>query len=175
MLIGITGKAGAGKDTVADILVGKLDYIHLSFAGPLKEALSVLGIGEPTRALKETNLPGKPYSYRLAAQTLGTEWARSLDTNFWVGLALDRVKEWNSRGRENIVFSDVRFDSEAEMIRANGGKVILVTGRAYEVANPGHASEAGISSVLIDAAVDNTGTLCDLNEQVLDLINSWRE
>jgi dCMP deaminase len=39
MIIGITGKLGCGKDTVADILVEKYNYIHLSLSDMLREDL----------------------------------------------------------------------------------------------------------------------------------------
>ena len=41
-IVGFTGKAGAGKDTAADYLVGNHGYEKHAFAGPLKRAVSVL-------------------------------------------------------------------------------------------------------------------------------------
>ena len=46
-IIGIAGKAGAGKDTVANILVEKFGYAKVSFADPLKRvALDLWGFTE---------------------------------------------------------------------------------------------------------------------------------
>lgn len=175
MLIGITGKAGAGKNTVADILSDNFGYSQLSFAGPLKAALAVLGMPEPLRAMKELNYPGKNYSYRKAAHTLGTEWARCLDEDFWVNLASEKVQELWRINQKNIVFSDVRFDNEAKMIHSNGGIVLLVVGRDYNTDNSLHASEAGVSSNLVDRVIYNTGSLEELEETVLTMFTSWRE
>lgn len=143
-IVGITGRAGAGKDTIADYLVQEHHFLKLSFAGPLKAMMATVGMPEPAdRAAKEQPLAGFHFTWREAAQRLGTEWGRSLDPNIWVKIMENVIHRFSDDVQ--IVFADVRFDNEAEMVRRLGGKILHVTGRAADLgANAGHASEAGV-------------------------------
>lgn len=169
-LFGIAGAAGAGKDTVATLLSRHGNYYHYAFAKPLKEALAVLGIKEPAnRADKELNLPGKAYSYRTAAQRLGTEWARTLDENFWGNLAETFIET-----HDKVVISDVRFENEAAMIRNRGGTIIHVVGRATTVQgeNATHASERPILVKDGDIVLDNSRGIHELVYKVLEILRN---
>ncbi len=75
LLIGFAGPAGSGKDTGADYLAEKYSLERASFAQPLKAMLTTIGIVEPpSREAKEAEMPEWGFSYRQAAQKLGTEW-----------------------------------------------------------------------------------------------------
>jgi hypothetical protein len=159
ILAGVTGKAGAGKDTIADCLVREHGFTKLSFAGPLKAMLAAAGMPEPaSRADKEKPLPGFDFSWREAAQKLGTEWGRSLDSDIWVKLVEQQLVDLLDRDYR-YVLSDVRFENEAAMIRRLGGTMLFVHGRAADLgANAGHASEAGIEFYPSrDHLIDNSG------------------
>lgn len=41
-IVGLVGKAGSGKDTAAEFLVGKYDFIRMAFADKVKEVVSVV-------------------------------------------------------------------------------------------------------------------------------------
>lgn len=153
MIIGFTGAAGSGKDTAADYLVSEYEFTKVSFAAILKNMLSVAGLPEPTnRDDKEKNVEGFDFTWREAAQTLGTEWGRSLDENIWVKLTMAKLDP-----NKNYVFSDVRFDNEAEAIRDAGGSNILLIGRSVDLGdNSAHASEKGISKESIRYNILNT-------------------
>lgn len=153
MIIGITGVAGSGKDTAADYLVSKYGFTKVSFAAILKNMLSVAGLPEPSnRNDKEKNVEGFNFTWREAAQTLGTEWGRSLDENIWVKLTMASLEDG-----KNYVFSDVRFDNEAEAIYEAGGSNILLLGRSVDLGNNSiHASEQGVSNELIQYYIMNT-------------------
>lgn len=171
ILIGMTGKAGAGKDTLADYLVQNLGFTKISFAGPLKAMLAAAGMPEPAdRAAKELPVPGFTFTWREAAQKLGTEFGRALDADIWTKVVEQRI----IRDRElpqhvsRIVLSDVRFENEATMIRRLGGKVVHVIGRAAELgANAGHASEAGVYAQPDDRIIDNSGNLLTAKTQLV--------
>jgi len=167
MLIGLTGPAGVGKDTVASFMTG-YGFSTYAFARPLKDALRVLGIHEPlTREEKEINLPGMPFSYREAAQKLGTEFARELDQNFWLKLA-DKAVERNY----NTVITDVRFDNEASWVRERGGLVVHIIGRKTTVqgALSRHASENGVHRLMYDVILDNSSNKEALLHNVKNLL-----
>jgi hypothetical protein len=159
MLVGITGPAGSGKDTVADYLVREHGFVKLSFAGPLKAMLAAAGMPEPAdRALKEHMVPGFTFTWREAAQTLGTQWGRALDPEIWVKVVEQRLLSAAPSAR--YVLSDVRFENEAAMIRRCGGTVLHMTGRAADLGvNAAHASEAGIAVFAQDWVVANGGAL----------------
>jgi len=154
-IIGIAGRAGAGKNTVADMIPGAAVF---GFADPLYEGLAaMLGVPEDmlrSRRNKETPLAWLGKSSRELMQTLGTEWGRGMVAqDIWLRLAKRRIETYGG----TIVFSDVRFDNEAEWIRNQGGEVWLVE-RDQETHHT-HSSEAGISPHLIDRVIDNRGTL----------------
>jgi hypothetical protein len=167
-VVGLAGPAGAGKDTVAGILRSKTGCETYAFAGPLKEALKILGIHEPTsREAKEALLPGRTYSYRTAAQRLGTEFARGLDPNFWQDLA-----EKCTKGAHAIVFTDVRFENEAQWIRNQGGVIWHIKGRKTTVTgnNALHASENPLAISEIDRVIHNDSSIEKLEAWVSTLL-----
>jgi hypothetical protein len=162
-IIGITGPAGSGKSTAASYLVKQHGFVHLKFAGALKEMLRTLleMVEDPyierriEGDLKETPcflLGGN--SPRHAMQTLGTEWGRnSIGADFWVEICERRAELALGRG-ERVVIDDVRFDNEAAMIRSLGGKVLRLNGRGGIAGT--HVSEAGVAA---DLWFDNSGDI----------------
>lgn len=181
MLLGLTGPAGVGKDTVA-MLLRDYGFSSYAIASPLKKMLAAAGLREPkTREEKEANLPGRQFSFRKAAQTLGTGWARSLEENFWLILAeqtLFNPAEQELLKHDRLVITDVRFENEAAWLRQRGGKLIHISGRATTVDGEAakHASEAGIKPIPGDLYLVNDATLAELNGKTCRLLSSiYRE
>lgn len=174
-LIGFAGPAGAGKDTCALHLVREYGFEQVSFAALLKKALEAMGFKTPqTAEEKEAIIAELGCSWRHMAQTLGTEWGRALiHPDLWVILTLRNLKDDGS-----YVFSDVRFENEARLMRDHGGLVVHLTGRKADMAQQtkGHASEKGLARDMRDAFVTNGGNMKDLYE-TLDcmLAGPWRE
>lgn len=191
ILLAMYGRARSGKDTAADYLAQQLGLYKYAFAEPLKTMLkSVFGDhfheGDRSGICPET---GK--SYREMMQTLGTEWGREMMTqDVWINLV---QKKWDwvkdgcphetplgrisnlHLGKEQVtqgmILSDLRFDSEAEWVKSQGGIVIEIT-RGIDTLTPSmasHASEAGIRDDLADLLVVNHGTVEDLHK-LLDSI-----
>lgn len=170
-IIGLAGCAGVGKDTVAGILATKYSYKCYAFAKPLKAALAAVGLKEPeSREDKEALIPGRTFSYRKAAQTLGTEWARNLEQGFWLELAKSNTKDF-----QYVVITDVRFEDEAEWVRSSGGVIWRVQGRASTVSalEAAHASEAGLAPNSADKVLDNSGNFGYLYEQIDELVHAY--
>ncbi len=160
-LIGIAGKAGSGKDTLADYISTRYGYKKVAFATSIKEALNHLFGWEMEqwneREWKERLLPGFNVSPRHLAQTLGTEWGRNLiGPDFWIKILARRLVY-------PCVISDVRFPNEAKFIRENEGLLIKIhrtsEDRKTEEVHP-HASE----QLDFEAGVlfENSGTIQDL-------------
>jgi len=139
VIVGLVGFIGAGKGTVADVLVERHDFFKESFANSVKDAVSsVFGWN---RALLEGDTPesrawreqddefwskklGKPFSPRLALQLMGTEAGRDVfHPDLWVHTVLRRCENapWN-----NYVIADVRFPNEVKAIHDAGGIIVRV-------------------------------------------------
>jgi hypothetical protein len=171
-IIGLTGKAGAGKDSVADYLVAAHGFIKLSFASPIKAGLNAMfGWTDEdwaNRAWKERVQPLLGKSPRQLAQTLGTEWGRQTVYNdIWVDATLTAAPRF-----KRVVIADVRFDNEAEAILAQTGSAVFDVQRhtAPEVA--AHSSEGGVSFNLITDAIMNTSDFDSLYAQIDSTIYS---
>lgn len=174
-LIGLTGFAGAGKDSVRLILERDHNYHGLAFADPMRlmlfELLQSAGISANymhARDLKELPIPELGVSYRHMAQTLGTEWGRNLHPDFWVRIAAayvaDCAKHTDTAGMP-IVVSDVRFANEAHWIKQQGGQLWRVDRPNLEPVRH-HQSEQEIDRLVHTQWVSNYGTLEDLERQV---------
>lgn len=171
-LIGLTGLAGAGKDTVRQILESQHGFIGFGFADPIRNMLRTLlsdnGISESwmdERALKEQQIPTLGKSYRELAQTLGTEWGRTvLGQDFWLRIAESYLYDIASTtfGPQHFVISDVRFQNEADWVRQRGGVI-------WRVERPGtqsvraHVSEQGATAIKADAVLVNNSSIEDLS------------
>lgn len=175
-LIGLTGYAGTGKDTVREILCKAHGFEGMAFADPirmmLRELLLCSGITDAwmqDRQLKESVIPALGVSYRHMAQTLGTEWGRSLHPDFWTRLTGayidDAHQQQHSTRCAPFVISDVRFANEAQFIRDRGGLIWRLERKAA-VPVRAHASEAEIYHIHADAVVSNNGSIEDLAQTI---------
>lgn len=179
-LIGLTGLAGAGKDTVRQILESQHGFIGFGFADPIRNMLRTLlsdnGISESwmdERALKEQQIPTLGKSYRELAQTLGTEWGRTvLGQDFWLRIAESYLYDIASTtfGPQHFVISDVRFQNEADWVRQRGGVI-------WHINRPGlsgvrdHISEQGAGTINPDRTLINDGSIDDLAVLVGSIID----
>jgi hypothetical protein len=182
IVIGLCGRAGAGKNAVATALVRRHGFSEMAFADPIYSGLSAMcGIPVETlknRATKELPIPWfGGVSPRRALQTLGTEWGRQMIADdLWVRLALRRLDELRESGSPGAVVTDVRFDNEASALRewatgmAQVWQVCRQSAPIIEAGAAAHSSEAGISATAIDAVIHNDGTLQTLAEEVSRLL-----
>lgn len=158
-IIGIAGKAGAGKDTIADYLVSCRGYTKMSFAEPLKQMTTHLGAPLPkTREEKEGKHPILDVTWRALWQHLGTEGLRHLDPDVWVKLLHHRIKD---KPHWLIVIADVRFENEAKYIRENGGAMWHVIRPDVEAVRT-HSSENPVAAAPEDQQILNDKTGWDL-------------
>ena len=102
-LVGIAGRAGAGKSMVAYRLAQLSDYRVMAFATPLKRmAVNFLvdnygydqSHAELYLAHKTIKIPELGVTMRHLLQTLGTDWGRQLiDPYLWTNIAADEIAE----------------------------------------------------------------------------------
>lgn len=192
LLIGLAGRAGCGKTTVAEHLKNHRGFAEYSFAGPLKAMLcNLLMVShEQLEQMKRQGSPILPAwmaddtgrtmpSVRQALQTLGTEWGREcLHPDIWLLFATQRLdwlaSEYHFQG---VVISDVRFDNEAAFIRRRGGFLIHIDRPHTDPATPAHASEQAVGRAPGDFHITNdadVATLLHSVDAVLAAVNARR-
>jgi hypothetical protein len=174
MLIGLSGYARSGKDTVADYLVKNYGFTRMAFADPMKEALRRLDplvtfAGMTGVSLKwavdksgwEVVKDESP-EVRGLLQRMGTEVGRNMfGEDFWVDYAIGQ--SWKN---DNVVFSDVRFRNEAQAIQKNWGHNWRIN-RPGTLAANAHISETDMDGYAhFDTVFTNDGTLEELYAQV---------
>lgn len=163
MLIGITGAKGSGKDTLGDFFVGQ-GFTKLKFADPLKNMIRTLyqeaGVGANSIEQKiEGELKEKPCDVLLgqtprhAMQTLGTEWRNMIDVTLWSSIMFERAAIVLGKGAP-VVFTDVRFQHEADVIQELGGYLIRVD-RPGTGEGDGHSSETEMHNLKVDYIISN--------------------
>jgi len=121
IIVGMFGKAGSGKDTVADYICDKYNFVRMALADPLKESIKhMFCLDDYTvynRKAREEPLPDFPeWSVRKLFQFIGTDLMRKqFDDAFWAKLLNKRIiKSQHPR----IIVTDVRFPNEADYLYA---------------------------------------------------------
>ena len=108
-LIGLGGTNGAGKDTVAEMLVERRGWLFVSLSDLLRIEARNRGL-EPNRQ---------------SLSTISTEWRRSGGLGVLVEKALEHFEPVADQ-HEGLVVSSLRHPAEAEQIHAHGGRVVWV-------------------------------------------------
>ena len=188
-IIGLVGRAGSGKDTVASILAETEDVTPIAFADALREEVkTAFGVGlecmlhrdekeQPTQALaiercadqrfiaRMTALAENPYSPRSPREILqlwGTEYRRECDSyTYWIDRLQDTI-DHHATGGKAVVVTDVRFAKEALSLKQLGGSLWRIYRPIAEVAISGHSSESEIDRIEIDRIIVNDGSIGQL-------------
>lgn len=187
-LIGITGKAGAGKSTASAYLCNQYDFYNYAFAYPLKEVACVMGFKNcEIRGTQKEKLAINEFwniSGRTFMQKLGTDICRDIlpkvipNMNMgkynspWIRLFDIYISEQRKKTHVPTVVDDVRFPDEAAVIRDHGGYIIRVVKpeikkrKAYQM----HASETEMNKIVPDYTIINDGTLAQLEDKIDSLL-----
>jgi energy-coupling factor transporter ATP-binding protein EcfA2 len=177
MIIGLSGKRGSGKNTVAEIIQGIAPnkWQLKAFADPLKEITAKL-TGQPlakmyTQEGKTTYLPEWGMTIGEFQQKLGTDAIREgLHQEAWVLAALSSYKKG-----DYYILCDMRFPNEAEAIKAKGGILIRIEGdplmqQGDGTRNDNHPSETSLDNYTgFDTVIVNNGTMHQLVNRVYDI------
>lgn len=179
-IIGLSGYARTGKDTVANILSYSFDFKRIAFADSIRQALYTLNPliahdGGVTflQCLLEDNdwddLKDNKEIRRLL-QRLGTEVGRDMfDENIWVHTAFKKIQ---ASASQNIVITDVRFLNEAMALRDMGAEIWRIN-RPGVCAINNHKSETDLDNFNFDVVIENDCTLESLTHDVMNHI-AWK-
>lgn len=188
MIIGLSGYARAGKDTVADILVEHHGFTKIAFADKLREALYELNpivrwdtnefgswrYYQVQHVIDEYGWDGyKETKYgdeiRRLLQRVGTEAGRqTLGENVWVDAAVNEIAKYPVG--TNIVIPDTRFPNEASMIKNRYNGYVWRVRRPDTLAANAHQSETALDNWDFDMRISNNGTIEQLQNVVKGLL-----
>lgn len=147
--IAFVAKAGAGKTTLAMLLVKHHGFTKLSFANVLKEFA--------------TNVLSRPLDKKRDRQFLQMmgEGARQSDVDVWIRWLHIQLQAYERASVTDFVVDDVRYVNEAEWLRKQGFIIVRLVGRSYkmkaELAE--HPSETKMAEIEADFEVDASGTV----------------
>lgn len=175
MIIGLSGKAGAGKDTIGDLLVREHGYVKASFAAPLKDLACKIDPDLAAFVARHGWDEAKQMEHvRLLLQRLG-QGVRDLDEQFWVKLGEQFVYEqMAAQGtmHPRVVFCDVRYLNEVQFIRAGGGRLwrVVRPSAGLEGEAGDHPSETELDEVKPNVTLHNVGPLESLSTVVASFL-----
>lgn len=178
-LIGLSGYAQTGKDTVAAHLLEQ-GWERIAFADLLRQSLYVLNpvirwsdfdgggtwdVFDRLSAIVDKDgwdaAKTKYPEIRRLLQRMGTDVGRQLlGDNVWVDLAMRQLEPGHK-----YVFTDTRFPNEAAAIKAAGGQVWRIERPGTGPVN-GHVSETALDDWDFDTTIVNEQDIAHLNQMV---------
>lgn len=165
-LIGLVGKAQAGKDTVANYLVQRYGFTRRMTAERLKAMLlqalqdcpppgEVIGAalgGNDVHNWEVLLYRDKPPFIRWLLQFVGTNILRQQVAEDFHAQALARTVDQEVQAGGRVVVQDIRFPNEAEVIRRADGELwrVVRTDLNLEGVMYAHPSETALDTLVVD-------------------------
>lgn len=189
MIVGLSGYAQAGKDTVAQLMQQiEPTFQRVAFADPLREMLYALNPLASRLILSDyrddyyVHRPVQEWvdeqgwewakantTVRELLQRLGTEAGRNvLGQDIWVRTGVRKIRELEADGYD-VVVTDVRFTNEAEAIVGELGEVWRIERPGTAPVNP-HPSETAMDGWHFDRRIVNSGSYDDLARRVAGIL-----
>lgn len=165
-IVGISGKIGVGKTTVARMLCDMVPTLERAafsdiLTREVAEKYSVPLINfydakeTPVQPTPERIAVGWPEHMKTQAmavcdlmQWYGTDVVRAGNPLYWVAAMREHLREIRDGGVTTAVIDDVRFPDEASMVRESGG--LLVRIETY----PGYSVPADMGALQNETALD---------------------
>ena len=173
MIRGIMGAAGAGKDTLGEIICKQdPEFVPVAFADPLKlGAAFTFGIKIENfydRDLKEKVIPQWGMSPRQIAQKFGAGMREVFGEDFWIRRMSNMIEEFDVK---KLVITDVRYQNEIDFVHNNEGQVLGVVRPGVDPVAE-HDSEELAKQVhaVADVVFTNDGSIEDLRAKWIEHI-----
>lgn len=169
----ISGKAGHGKDTLAEILRCELEnsgktVLVTHFADLLKYICSNYFAWNGLKDERGRSL----------LQYVGTDIVRKRNPNYWVNFIVQLISMFKDEW-DYVIIPDARFPNELAQIKKKFDLVHVrvvrgVSGARMTVQQLAHESETALDGIEPDYLVDNTGSFDHLREQARSLLSNIR-
>ena len=187
MIVGLSGLAGSGKDTVAGILVEELGFSQVAYADKLRDFLiaqdpwvkrdKIPTFARLSKVIDRYGWQGykqSPYANEVRAliQRTGTEAGRGqIGDSVWINATLENLP------KGDVVISDCRFPNEIEILKDYGeGRVVRVV--RPQAGLPGqqgsHSSEQELPERYFDFTIVNDDSIAVLKTRVIETISALR-
>lgn len=156
--VGFMGLAGSGKDTAALALTA-VGWRKMAFADRLKSLALAFGWD----GYKD------PKGRRLL-QDLGMA-ARNYNEDFWITNAeahIDNISQYHC-WKIPYVWTDVRFQNEADFVRKRRGIIIRIK-KPEQISCDKHESELNQFAIPADYEVVNGGSIEELHQKILNIL-----
>ena len=163
LIIGLIGKSGSGKTTVADYLHAYYGVSSIAFATPLKEALSIIFNEDFEKGDRNIPIPGTTVCKRKIMCDV-SDYLKSVDSKVFINAANEKLK--SLYGYTAIQFTDVRYKDEVKFLKKKGAIFIEIVRPDAAKVPFEHDSEQGDFSGVNRIIIQNTGTLADLYSEI---------
>lgn len=169
MLIGITGYARVGKDTVANRLVTKYDFTRIGFADKLKQLARLIDpeVDELLNIVTWEEVK-QVTKYRKLLQDLGNSARIVLGDTVWIDAVMTNIDK-----HQHVVIPDVRYPNELEAIKDYGGYVVRVKRPGVGPFNQ-HITETAQAAFEVDYTLNNDMSINNLNFNVDEMVIELR-
>jgi hypothetical protein len=180
MIIGISGKLGSGKDTVANYIKKKYpQFQNKSFAYKLKQIVSILTSCSMettmTQEGKNIYVPEFDMTIGQMQQQIGTNVLRQhFNENVWINALMIELKKLEG----DYIITDCRFKNEAQAVKDAGGIMIRVNRPYNPIAENSnrdltHPSETDLDDYTdFDFIVSNDTDLQGLENKIVSILDS---
>jgi len=173
IIIGLSGKSGAGKDTVADMLVSKWGFSKFTVATPLKEACRIIfGFSEEQLYGNLRNVvdPRWGVTPRRVLQVVGTDLFRvalaaalpEIGDKIWVLVLRNRINECPNN---KIVVTDIRYQNELDVL-GPGSQSWRILRPEYDLTGAAAQHPSENDDFKADIILHNNGTIEELSRLV---------
>lgn len=173
MIIGLTGYAKSGKDTVANVLAGQ-GFQPLAIASSLKRLLVDFDPKVPVLGGTTVSLSDMVLNYgwdktkdiaevRKMLQVMGDACRKNLGDDALLMPVIQKIEDDPER---DWVVSDVRLPEEANALRSLGASIWRIKRPGVGPVNK-HRTETALDRIRPDAVIDNDADIPSLTAKVL--------
>lgn len=158
MIIGLTGYAGSGKDTAAEVLVRR-GWTRLAFADKVKELATHLGWDGSKEG------PGRDF-----LESVGQGVRDTVGEHAWRNVVLRQIFK-EQEALRSVVVTDVRYPNEVNALTGSGGRIVRVVRPGYGPQGP---SDSLLDDFIPDLELTNDGTVNELRAKIISYVDPPR-
>jgi hypothetical protein len=182
-IIAVCGYKRTGKDTVANILCKKYNYINIKIAEDLKHIIKYLfNLSEEQ---VETNIKDQVderwgVSPRKIMQYFGTELMQdklsrlipNIGNNFWINRLIDKyIKCYPDK---HFVISDLRFVHEYKCLEQYNPIIVKIERKLHELNIDKHSSENDFNKIPVSIILKNNRCINNLEIEIDKLMEKFK-